>query len=62
MGDVDVLVDVKELQGEQFIHDRKSSKGDVVLIKRFARDSSVYAYQTVVKVRACVCVCACVGV
>ena len=57
LGDVDVLVDVKELQGEQFVHDRKSSKGDVVLVKRFAQDSSVYAFQTVVKVCTCVFVC-----
>lgn len=50
LGSVDVLVDVQELQGRQFVSSPSGSKGAVAVVKRFMSETSVFAHQTVVKV------------
>lgn len=50
LGGVDVLVEVLELQGRQFVSSPSGGKGAVVVAKRFMNETSVYAYQTMVKV------------
>ena len=50
LGRVDVLVEVFELQGRQFVTSPSGGRGAVVVVKRFMTETSVYAHQTVVKV------------
>ena len=50
LGRVDVLVEVQELQGRQFVSNPSGGKGAVAVVKRFMTETSVFAHQTVVKV------------
>lgn len=50
LGRVDVLVEVQELQGRQFVPNPSGGKGAVAVVKRFMTETSVFAHQTVVKV------------
>ena len=53
LGRIDVLVEVLELQGRQFVSSPSGGKGAVVVVKRFMTETSMYAHQTVVKVSVC---------
>lgn len=50
LGSVDVLVEVQELQGRQFVSSPSGGKGAVVMVKKFMTETSMFAHQTVVKV------------